>query len=169
MTKVTTRIGILSDTHLAELSDRFQTQVAACFGEVDLVLHAGDLTNPAILAAFAPKEVLAVHGNMCNRESATSLPGLRSFTVGGFSIVLIHGDAFGYSNIEERLFTAFGEADCIVYGHTHRAVCHRLGTTLMLNPGSFTAPGRHGAPPSYAILTVGSELSGEIREVTPWP
>lgn len=169
MTTSITRIGILSDTHLSELTDRFQAQVSACFAEVDLVLHAGDLTNPAILAAFTPKEVLAVHGNMCNRDGATNLPALRTFTVGGFNIVLTHGDAFGYSNIEERLFTAFAEADCIIYGHTHRAVCHRLGRTLMLNPGSFTAPGRHGAPPSYAILTVGEELSGEIREVTPWP
>jgi hypothetical protein len=169
MTMATTRIGILSDTHLAELSDRFQTQVATCFAGVDLVLHAGDLTNPTILAAFAGKEVLAVHGNMCNRESSTTLPALRTFTVGGFNIVLTHGDAFSYSNIEERLFTAFAEADCIVYGHTHRPVCHRLGDVLMINPGSFTAPGRHGAPPTYAILTVGRELAGEIREVTPWP
>ncbi len=169
MTKATTRIGILSDTHLSELTDRFQAQVTACFGEVDLVLHAGDLTNPAILAAFGTKEVLAVHGNMCDRQGQTNLPGLRTFTVGGFNLVLVHGDAFGYSNIEERLFTAFAEADCIIYGHTHKAVCHRLGGTLMLNPGSFTAPGRHGAPPSYAILTVADELSGEIREVTPWP
>lgn len=169
MTTSITKIGILSDTHLAELTDRFQTQVTACFGDVDLVLHAGDLTNPAILAAFAPKEALAVHGNMCDRQGQTTLPALRTFTVGSFSIVLVHGDAFGYSNIEERLFTAFAEADCIIYGHTHRPVCHRLGDILMLNPGSFTAPGRHGAPPSYAILTVGDELTGEIREVTPWP
>lgn len=165
----TTRIGILSDTHLTGLTDRFQAQVAACFAGVDLVLHAGDLTSPAILTAFAGKEVLAVHGNMCDRESAAALPALRTFKVGGFILVLLHGDAFGYSNIEERLFTAFAEADCIVYGHTHRAACHHLGGTLMLNPGSFTAPGRHGAPPTYAILTVGDELSGEIREVTPWP
>jgi len=169
MTMTTTRIGILSDTHLAELTDRFQAQVTACFGEVDLVLHAGDLTNPAILAAFAPTEVLAVHGNMCDRESATTLPGLRTFTVGGSKFVLLHGNTFGRSNLEEALFTAFAEADCIVYGHTHRAVCHRLGGILMVNPGSFCAPNRHGAPPTYAILTVGNGLAGEIREVTPWP
>jgi hypothetical protein len=169
MTKATTRIGILSDTHLTELTERFQAQVTACFAEVDLVLHAGDLTNPTILAAFAGKEVLAVHGNMCDRQGQTTLPALRTFTVGGFSLVLTHGHAFGYSNLEERLFSAFAEADCIIYGHTHRAFCHRLGGTLMINPGSFTATGRHGAPPSYAILTVGNELSGEIREVTPWP
>ncbi|HSH13207.1 MAG TPA: metallophosphoesterase [Desulfurivibrionaceae bacterium] len=165
----TTRIGILSDTHLSELTERFQAQVATCFAGVDLVLHAGDLTNPAILAAFGTKEVLAVHGNMCDRQGQTSLPGLRTFTVGGFNLVLTHGHAFGYSNLEERLFTAFAEADCIVYGHTHRAVCHQLGGTLMLNPGSFTATGRHGAAPTYAILTVGNALSGEICEVTPWP
>ncbi|NTV12383.1 MAG: metallophosphoesterase [Desulfobulbaceae bacterium] len=164
-----TRIGILSDTHLSEVTDNFRAQVTACFADVDLVLHAGDLTSLTILTAFTGKEVLAVHGNMCDRESHTTLPGLRTFTVGGFSIVLIHGDAFGYSNLEERLFTAFAEADCIIYGHTHRAACHRLGDVLLLNPGSFSAPGRHGAPPTYAILTVGKELTGEIHQVTPCP
>jgi putative phosphoesterase len=163
------RIGILSDTHLSELTERFQAQVERCFHDVDLILHAGDLTSPTILAAFSPKEVLAVHGNMCDREGHITLPALRTFTVGGFNIVLVHGDAFGYSNIEERLFTAFAEADCIVYGHTHRATCHRLGGVLLINPGSFTATGRHGTPPTYAILNVGEELSGEIHEVTPWP
>jgi len=163
------RIGILSDTHLSEVTDRFRTQVAACFAEVDLVLHAGDLTSPAILSAFGNKEVLAVHGNMCDRASATTLPSLRTFTVGGFRFVLIHGHAFGHRDLEEQLFTAFAEADCIVFGHSHRAVCHRLGEVLMVNPGSFSAPGKFGAPPTYAILTVGHELAGEIREVTPWP
>jgi len=167
MIKTSIRIGILSDTHLSEVTDQFRAQVADCFAGVDLILHAGDLTSPAILTAFAGKEVLAVHGNMCDRASAAALPGLRTFTVGGFRFVLLHGHAFGHSNLEDKLFTAFAEADCIVYGHTHRAVCHRLGEVLLVNPGSFTATGRHGAPPTYALLTVGNELSGEIREVTP--
>lgn len=165
----TTRIGILSDTHLSEVSDHFQAQVAACFADVDLVLHAGDLVSPKILAAFTPKEVLAVHGNMCDQAGRAALPAQRILEVGGFTIVLVHGHAFGYTNLEERLFTAFAEADCIVYGHTHRPVCHRLGGVLFINPGSFTAPGRHGAPPTYAILTVGDGLAGEIRKVVPWP
>jgi len=163
------RIGILSDTHLSEVTEPFRAQVAACFADVDLILHAGDLTNLDILTAFTGKEVLAVHGNMCDRASAAALPALRTFTVGGFNFVLLHGHTFGYSNLEDKLFSAFAEADCIVYGHTHRAVCHRLGGVLMLNPGSFSAPGRFGAPPTYAILNVGNELTGEIREVTPWP
>lgn len=165
----TTRIGILSDTHLHSPSEQFTAQVASCFADVDLVLHAGDLTSPSILTAFGAREVLAVHGNMCDPASQAALPALRTFTVDGFSIVLLHGHLFGYSHLEERLFTAFAEADCIVYGHTHRPVSHRLGSILFINPGSFTAPGRHGAPPTYAILTVDRELTGEIREVAPWP
>jgi putative phosphoesterase len=160
-------IGILSDTHLNSAGKLFQEQVAACFGSVDLILHAGDLTSPSILKAFGDREVLAVHGNMCDRRSQTTLPAQRVLEIEGFTIVLLHGHAFGYSNLEERVFTAFGEADCIVYGHTHRAVCHRLGGVLFINPGSFTAPGRHGAPPTYALLRVGEELTGEIREVAP--
>ena len=163
------RIGILSDTHLSEVTDQFRAQVAACFAKVDLILHAGDLTSPTILSAFGDKEVLAVHGNMCDHASATTLSGLRTFKVGGFSFVLIHGHAFGHRNLEEQLFAAFAEADCIVFGHSHHAVCHRLGEVMLVNPGSFSAPGKFGAPPTYALLSVGAGLTGEIRQVTPWP
>ena len=55
--------------------------------------------------------------------------------------------------------------DCMVYGHTHQAVCHQVGDRLIINLGRFKAAGRYGAPGTYAILEVGNVLQATIHEV----
>ncbi len=158
-------IGILSDTHLSSASDFFRAQVSACFAEAEIILHAGDLTSLTVLEAFADKKVFAVHGNMCDRAGHNTLPASRTIKLAGFTIALTHGHQFGYGDLEDRLLMAYPEADCIVYGHTHRPVCHRIGGILFINPGSFTATGRHGGTGTYAMLRIDNQLSGEIRHV----
>ncbi len=140
-------IGVLSDTHLIEPDKRYREKVQRCFADVDMILHAGDLTSLSVLDAFAGKTVHAVHGNMCGPRTRERLPTSKTIEVGNFKIVLIHGAGYLH-NTEERLFDEFGPVDCIVYGHTHKPVCHRYGPTLMVNPGSFTATG------TYAVIIV---------------
>ena len=76
------RIGILSDTHLSRLTPDFQNIVDVCFASTQVIIHAGDLTDPAILKAFSGKEVHAVHGNMCTYQSLDVLPRKKTLTVG---------------------------------------------------------------------------------------
>ena len=159
------RIGILSDTHSSHPSELFRAHVANCFADVSMILHAGDLTSAAILDAFQGKEVVAVHGNMCDASSRSMLPPVRRLEINSFNIVLTHGHSYGYQDIEDRLFTEFAEADCIVYGHTHTPVCHKTGGILFINPGSFSMAGRFGSAGTYAILEVGKELHGQILQV----
>ena len=152
-------IGVLSDTHLLELDDRFREKIKRCFADTDMILHAGDLTSLSILEPFDGKEVHAVHGNMCGPKTQATLPATKVIEVGRFTIALIHG--YGYMhNTEERLFDLFGPVDCIVYGHTHKPVCNRFGPTLMVNPGSFTATG------TFALITIDNNLlKGRILSV----
>jgi len=147
-------VGILSDTHLTSCSDLFRKQVAAVFAGCSTILHAGDLTDISVLEAFRGKEVHAVHGNMCNPENQQLLPISKVITIGGFQIGLCHGAWGPRHTIEERVWAQFPEADCIVYGHSHQAVCHRTGGVLFINPGTFQSTGPHGAPGTCAILTV---------------
>ena len=160
-----TRIGILSDTHSSHPSELFIAHVANCFSDVSMVFHAGDLTSANVLEAFKDKEVFAVHGNMCDASSRSKLPPVQHLEINNFKIVLTHGHSYGYHNIEDRLFTEFAEADCIVYGHTHSPVCHETGGILFINPGSFTMSGRFGASGTYAILEIDKELHGQIHKV----
>ena len=148
------RVGILSDTHLSSCSDLFRRQVETVFAQCSMILHAGDLTDISVLEAFRGKEVHAVHGNMCNIGSQQTLPGSKLITIGGYRIGLCHGAWGPRHTIEERVWAIFPQADCIVYGHTHHAVCHRVGGVLFINPGTFQSTGPHGAPGTYAILQV---------------
>ena len=136
-------IGVLSDTHLVEPDKWFREKAELCFADADMILHAGDLTSLSVLDVFAGKTVHAVHGNMCGPKTRESLDASKVVEVGNFRLALVHG--YGYvPNIEDKLFDAFAPIDCIVYGHTHKPVCHRYGPTLMVNPGSFTITGTYG-------------------------
>ena len=158
------KIGVLSDTHLSASSPVFQQQVEHSFKGVDIIFHAGDLTELSILKAFGDREVHAVHGNMCGHAAYTHLPEKKVVSISGFTFALCHG-ARSSSNIEEQLWNELGPVDCIIYGHTHHAVCHRSGPVLFMNPGSFVLRSRYGTPGTYGILEVNTELRGTIHTV----
>ena len=157
--------GILSDTHLSGCDTHFQRVVQHCFQECSVIIHAGDLTDISVLQAFADKTVYAVHGNMCNPSSRTTLPSRLNFQLGRYYFGLTHGAGLGY-DIESALQDLFPTEDCLIYGHTHHPVCHRVGGRLIINPGCFTSSGRYAAAGTYAIVTIGDhELQCTLHEV----
>ncbi len=159
------RVGILSDTHINRPLPGFAKLVQKVFADCSVILHAGDLTDLSILEVFQGKELHAVHGNMCNLPTQQRLAEEKLIRLDGYTIGLCHG-AGARHDIEERMWNLFPTADCIVYGHTHHPVCHRLAKTLFLNPGSFLGTGRYGAPGSYAILSIDAEgLHGSLHQL----
>lgn len=158
------RAGVLSDTHLIRPDSRFKKQIKQCFHDCDVIIHAGDVTDLSVLEIFRGKSLYAVHGNMCNAEARTCHPEQCLFTLNQFTIGLTHGAGLG-PDIENRLWNLFPEADCVIYGHTHIPICHYLGKVLFLNPGSFQATSRYGAPGTFAILEVGDELRARLFEI----
>ncbi len=164
----TVRIGVLSDTHLTKCTPEFQEKVARCFADCPVIIHAGDLTSTAVLAAFEGKEVHAVHGNMCAPATCQALPTKKTIQVGDYRIGVIHCCGRGY-DFEDFLPDEFDAVDCIVYGHTHQAICRRAGHTLLVNPGSFRGTGRYGAPGTYAIIEAGDVLRATLHKVPHHP
>ncbi len=158
------RAAVISDTHLPDGDPRFRDLVATLFADCQVIIHAGDLTGPGVLDCFADKKVVAVHGNMCGQATRSRLPSQRLFELGGFSFGLVHGAGLG-PDIEAALWDLFPGADCMIYGHTHRPVCHRIGETLILNPGSFRPGPPWGAPATWALLTIGDRIEAAIHEV----
>jgi hypothetical protein len=159
-----TTIGILSDTHLIHCDMDFLHDINIAFSECEIIIHAGDLTDLSLLKAFHGKNVYAVHGNMCNVQTMKSLPAQRMITIEGFTIGICHG-AGNRHNIEDRMLTLFPEADCIIYGHTHNPTCHKVGSILIINPGSFQHTGQYGASGTYALLHItDQQLSAKIHE-----
>jgi putative phosphoesterase len=155
------KIGVISDTHLREATPELLELQHTVFADVSMILHAGDLTELAVLEAFSHKEVVAVHGNMCSSAVRHELPREKVIEIAGFRIGLTHGwgNPFGVSKKVEGIFDG---VDAIVYGHTHRADNKVRDGVLYFNPGAF-----HGGFPffgkgSVGILTLEDKISGEI-------
>lgn len=158
-------IGVLSDTHLSHIDDQFKNLAQSAFSNCDAIVHAGDLTNREILDVFGDKELFAVHGNMCSFTTRTVLPESRTFSVDGYEFGLYHGDGLGY-DLETGLIARFGDADCIIFGHTHHPLVQQFGSVLLVNPGTFRGTGRYGSGGTYAIITVdGKGLKAAIHSL----
>lgn len=150
---MSSRIGVVADTHCPEFADRLPAGLGTALEGVDLILHAGDINQASTLAELeriAP--VAAVRGD--HDPSIPSLPRSREITVEGKKIVLVHGDrsrwieepetllwtlSLGYfhphAGLARSLRRRFPDADVIVFGHTHRAHSEVIGGTLLFNPG----------------------------------
>jgi putative phosphoesterase len=139
-------VGLVSDTH-----GRIRPDVLAALAGSDLILHAGDVGGRHVLAALAAiAPVRAVRGNTDDVHDPDLGDSVR-LDVGGLRIHVSHGHELG-SPTPDRLAAKY-DADVIVFGHTHRAVVARLGTSLIVNPGSAGSP-RFGAGLSVGRLVV---------------
>jgi putative phosphoesterase len=141
-----TLIGLISDTHGLVRPD-----VHTALAGVELILHAGDVGDDAILdelELIAP--VRAVFGN-------TDPPGNPRLTlaieveIGGVRIHVSHGHEVGAPTPAKLL--AKYSADVIVYGHTHRQLVTRAENRWVINPGAAGAR-RFDLMPSVARLTI---------------
>jgi len=135
-------IGILSDTH-----GYFHPDLADVFEGVDLILHAGDVGDPAILdglEAVAP--VRAVFGNVDGRDVRSRRPEHERFEAAGLSFWMTHiaGRPGRWQRGMGRRLADDGPPDVFICGHSHILQIERLSELddmLFLNPG---AAGRHG-------------------------
>ncbi|RJX28253.1 MAG: metallophosphoesterase [Desulfarculus sp.] len=153
------RIGVLADTHLREVDPAFAEKAHRHFADVDMILHAGDLTSLAVLEALEAPQVLAVCGNMDGPLVAAQLPVTRVVQAGAFKIGLIHGWGSPVG-LAERVSREFSGVDAVVFGHAHLPTNHKKGAILLFNPGS-VAKGFRGSG-TAGILEVGKEIAGRI-------
>jgi len=154
------KIGVVSDTHLLQPIQTLTELMSGPFQEAEIILHAGDITEPGVLESFGGKEILAVCGNMDSPALRRELPLKRTFHAGNFKIGIIHGWG-GPQGIEDRIRREFGQLDCIVFGHTHHPARVRREGILFFNPGAFTGGHRCGQR-SVGLLEVGETISGQI-------
>ena len=154
------KIGVISDTHLKNPNPELKKLLKGPFQDVDMILHAGDITELAVLESFADKKVLAVCGNMDSWAVRRGLPNKRIIQTGRIKIGLIHGWG-GLQGIEERIQQEFEGVQGIVFGHTHMAThVHREGI-FFFNPGAF-GESNFGGCRSVGLLEVEDQISGEV-------
>jgi uncharacterized protein len=150
------KVGAISDTH-ASTVDGIPRSILKAIGTVDLIVHAGDLTENAVLDGLAAiGRVKAVCGNMDSQELKKILPRTELFTIGKKKIGLVHGSGAPWG-IAERVREQFTDIDVIIFGHSH-APCNRyIRGTLLFNPGR--------ASNSFGLLTIDDSIKSEIIRV----
>ncbi|WP_285246198.1 metallophosphoesterase [Pseudarthrobacter sp. efr-133-R2A-89] len=131
---------LLADTHVPKRAKDLPEQVWAAVDNADVVFHAGDWVEAALLDEFErrSKRLLAVHGNNDGPELRRRLPETATATLDGVRFAMVHetGPATGR---ELRCEALYPDADVLVFGHSHipwDTVSPR-GLRL-LNPGSPT-------------------------------
>lgn len=149
-------ICVISDTHVATI-DQIPATIRRALAGVDLIVHAGDFTQKAVLDGLRSiGEVKAVAGNMDSGELKRILPPKEIFVAGGKKIGLIHGSG-GPRGIADRIRDMFSGVELIIYGHSHQPWNQCIRGTLMFNPGL--------ARDSFGLIHIDREIKGEIIKV----
>ena len=150
------RIGVISDTHVTTV-DEIPARILRALAEVDLIVHAGDFTQKAVLDRLKTfGEVKAVSGNMDSGVLKEILPRKELFVVGGKKVGLVHGSG-GPWGIAGRVRKLFSDVDLIIYGHSHVAFNQYVKGSLLFNPGR--------ARDSFGLLTIDDGVKAEIITV----
>jgi len=147
-----TIVGVISDTH-----GLLRPQAVTVLRGSHMILHAGDVGNPAIideLRKIAP--CFVVRGNIDSGPWAARLPITRRIAIGGHKFLLLH--QLSLLTIDPA---AAGLA-AVVFGHSHRPSVETRAKVPFVNPGS-AGPRRFNLPVSVARISVsGSRLRARI-------
>jgi putative phosphoesterase len=145
-------LGVISDTH-----GLLRPEAERALVGVDLILHAGDVGAPEILAglrAIAP--VFAIRGNVDTAAWASELPPTVVVECGKEILYMVH-------NLRDLdLKPEAAGFHVVISGHTHQPQQTMQNGVLYLNPGS-DGPRRFNLPITLARLRVDKKpLRAEI-------
>ena len=151
------RIGLIADTHVPDRSPGLNPKIKDIFQGVDLILHAGDISSPKVLAELGKiAETIAVQGNNLGDKILFDPPLPRKIILEvaeGVRIGLVHGllnifqrvadvtlgrlgfSSFCSGRLIQRVKPLFDNVDGIVYGHGHYPVIKHEEGRLYINPG----------------------------------
>jgi putative phosphoesterase len=137
--ELTVQIAIISDTHLPRGGRRLPDACVARLRAADLILHAGDLVELSVLReleSYGP--VVAVHGNIDRPDVRAALPAATTFEAAGVRIGMVHDGGLASGRVA-RLRSHFGDAQAVVFGHSHLPLHERAPDGFQIfNPGSPT-------------------------------
>lgn len=156
-------IGLISDTHIPDRRIKLPQTVFDIFNDVDLILHAGDITSQSViddLESIAP--VHAIEGNMDRVVGEIDLPASKVIEVEGKKIGIVHGEVYPRGDTQQLYYIALElGVDILVSGHSHVAQLEKIKNVILVNPGSPTNP--RLSDPSVALMEInGNEISIEF-------
>jgi uncharacterized protein len=168
-----TTVVLLGDTHLPRFGRALPPPLLGALAGADLILHAGDLTEPFVLDLLEPiAPTVAVAGNNDGPELHARLGIATTVEVGDVRIGLTHGHAGPGRTTPERARRAFAAADppvhAIAFGHSHQPMVERVDDVWMLNPGSPTDRRRQPTFSCLRLRIAGRVLTPELVTYGSW-
>lgn len=153
-----------ADTHVPRRARELPRALWAAIDAADVVVHAGDWVDVALLDAVEQRaaRLVAVHGNNDHGPLRERLPEVARAEIAGVRFAVVHetGQAAGR---EARCAARFPDADVLVFGHSHIPWDTTAPSGLRLvNPGSPTD--RRRQPHGTFVTAVADE--GRLRDVT---
>lgn len=149
------RVGIISDTHAL-----LRPEVKAVFQNVDHIIHAGDIGDPAILEQLRDLAPLtAVAGNIEDFQCGSASEEAR-VEIGGLRFYVTHiVDRPSRLRNEVRLALEKSPADVVIFGHSHLPHDEVIGGVRYFNPAS-AGPRRFDYPVSVGLMEL---RNGSVR------
>ena len=134
------RVAVMADTH-GVLRPEVEKILETC----DVIVHAGDFDTQMLYMKLSGKQPLfAVRGNN-DRGWSGGLPGIKRFEIGGVKMVMAHQ--------RTDIPVALGDAQVVIFGHSHMYQQQEIAGRLWLNPGSCGYK-RNTLPLSMAVMTI---------------
>ncbi len=179
-------VGVVADTHIPDRARSLHPQLipALTSAKVDLILHAGDISTPAVLEELAQvAPVKAVRGNR-DWSFRPPLPMVLRLELAGVPVALMHGhggwwhyikdkgkyivEGYQFERYQKMMVKLAPDARVIVFGHSHRSENVRFKNQMIFNPGTANAGYRADIPSSIGFLYfyAGGEVKGEILKLT---
>ena len=146
------RVLLIADTH-----GQIHPNITAIAQTADIVVHAGDIGHPSILAQLAETAptVHVVRGNndttdkwpIENRVALDALQLRLELKLPGGMLAVEHGDKVNpVSQRHTKLRDRYQNARLVLYGHSHRQIIDDATEPWIVNPGAAGRSRTYGGP-----------------------
>ena len=158
------RLLLIADTHVPKRARDLPTQVWDEVAKADVVMHAGDWVETALLDALEARarRLVACWGNNDGEALRARLPERADVTLDGLRFTVTH-ETGGSAGRDARMAKLYPDTDVLVFGHSHIPWDTTATTGLrLLNPGSPTDRRRQ----PFATFMTAIVDDGELSDVT---
>jgi putative phosphoesterase len=161
------KLVLTSDTHVPQRAKDLPADLWAAIDGADVVIHAGDWVDAALLNAVEARaaRVIGVVGNNDGPPLTNRLPEIARAELDGLRLAVVH-DTGPAPGRERRCAARFTDCDVLVFGHSHIPWDTTAPNGLrLLNPGSPTDRRRQ----PVATYMTASVRHGHLEAVTLHP
>ena len=158
------KLLLIADTHVPKRARDLPAVVWDEVARADVVIHAGDWVDSALLDTLESRaaRLVACWGNNDGPDLRARLPERADVTLGGVRFTVTH-ETGASAGRDSRMSALYPDTDVLVFGHSHIPWDTTSATGLrLLNPGSPT-DGRRQPDCTFMTATTAGGVLSEVR------